>query len=367
MGNIGDAFSQTLPTVGVTAGPLYAEDINDFLEEVKARLESNVTPSSITINDNLDFNQFEATDLGAAKFQNRTDSPTGVAKVFVRDDELYFLDGAGRSVQMTLTGALNAAALGGIGGDYGGGDPASVYYTAASSRYTFTQDPGVNADIDVAAVLFREAAASANAVTIQSPAGLAASYALTLPASLPGSTSVVTMSAAGVLAGSVNLVLATVACSSTIQGTVLTGTTGVVTAEADIRHGNRDIIIQSTEALCQDGDAAIDNLGYWQSTAATRLFVPIQLLAGEKITTVHAYVRASAGSAVDVTLYEVTIATGARASLDTDSSPATAADHDVDLTGLTETTTNASAYYLQIDLNAANQRFYGAYIRTTRQ
>jgi hypothetical protein len=49
MGVIGTAISESLPTVGTTAGPTWASDLNAFLEEVTTRLEALIDSGSILL------------------------------------------------------------------------------------------------------------------------------------------------------------------------------------------------------------------------------------------------------------------------------------------------------------------------------
>ena len=53
MGNIGDPFTVSVPTVGST-GPNFATDINAILQECINRLSNRVPFSSVNFNSNFD-------------------------------------------------------------------------------------------------------------------------------------------------------------------------------------------------------------------------------------------------------------------------------------------------------------------------
>lgn len=125
------------------------------------------------------------------------------------DNELYYRTTAGANVKLTSGAALNVVGFsGGIGGDYSAVG-ALVSYDDVTDSYLFRQEVGAgvrqyarmrSADLD----LFEYKAAPTagvptNRVRLQSPTALAASYALTLPAALPGSQSTLQVSTAGVV------------------------------------------------------------------------------------------------------------------------------------------------------------------------
>lgn len=123
------------------------------------------------------------------------------------DNELYWRTTGGSNVKLTDGTELNVSAFtGGISGDYAAVGADFRFDDATDSYWARQQEvAGVRAwaSLRVGNVDIYEAAASiTNRIRIQSPSALAASYTLTLPAALPGSTSVMQLSAAGVMSAS---------------------------------------------------------------------------------------------------------------------------------------------------------------------
>lgn len=141
-----------------------------------------------------------------------------VGALFVNSDDadnLYYRTQAGANVRIISGNVLDAASVtGGIGGDYSA-IGALVDYVDGTDTYRFRQQTAAAvrqyAKMESADLLIREykaagvAAVPAEAVTLKSPAALAASYALTMPAALPAATALMRISSAGVLAGSGNV------------------------------------------------------------------------------------------------------------------------------------------------------------------
>src|SRR5690349_17846031 len=124
------------------------------------------------------------------------------------DNELYWRTTGGVNVKLTAGASINAALVGGIGGDYASVS-ALVDYVDASDTYRMRQQTGGGAqqyahvavgDLDLYEYKAHPAGgAPANRVRLSSPAALGASYAITFAGALPGSTSAVQLSAAGLL------------------------------------------------------------------------------------------------------------------------------------------------------------------------
>lgn len=124
------------------------------------------------------------------------------------DSELYFRSIAGTNIKITSGTTLNVSIVGGIGGDYSSVS-ALLDYDDASDTYRFRQETSAAvrqyAKIASADLVLREykaagnAVVPVNAVTLKSPAALAASYTVTLPDAVPASTVLVQTTSAGVL------------------------------------------------------------------------------------------------------------------------------------------------------------------------
>ena len=197
---IGDTFPYSVPSVGA-AGPQYATDINNVLTELIARTNVKV-PFSALSGSSLDMSNVPVQNLRYASFYDQSGTPSGspTSRFESYAGNIYWVSPLG-SIQITSGTGLNASGIGGIGGDYGGGNPALVSFVDASNRYDFwdtfvgvayayTRCRGI--DISAAAV-------SANFAQIRY--GGAATLTFTLPATLPGANrSVMVISSAGQIA-----------------------------------------------------------------------------------------------------------------------------------------------------------------------
>lgn len=119
------------------------------------------------------------------------------------DSNLYWRTVGGTNVQLTAGNALNVAAFaGGIGGDYSAVGALELFDDATDS-YWFQQQPGGgvrqyarmrSADVDLYEYKANPATGvPTNRVRLASPTSLAASYALTMPPTLPSGTNTVTL------------------------------------------------------------------------------------------------------------------------------------------------------------------------------
>lgn len=198
---IGESQGITLPVVGTTVGPAWATALNAALTTLITSVESAVTPQGFNVNANVEFNNYQALEMGAVGFENKSAAFTGstnIVKVYVLNGELYFNDANGSAVKITSGGGLNAAALAGIGGDYGGSNAASMTFTESTSTYTLLESAALRAILDCGQILIRESLTSGYAVKLTNPGGMAGDVTRTFAAALPASTSLVTCTSAGV-------------------------------------------------------------------------------------------------------------------------------------------------------------------------
>lgn len=142
--------------------------------------------------------------------------------LYFSDGELFAQTGSG-AVQITLNGGINAAAIGGIVGDYGGSNPARVTYTDATDTYSFTGDTSDWSDLEVAAVKLRN---TNNWTTLSSNA--AGAQAWTFGTANAANVALVRQSAAGVLDSA-----STVTANTPMSGSV------VFSGAGKIQHGSR--------------------------------------------------------------------------------------------------------------------------------
>lgn len=279
---IGSPLGVTLPSVGVTVGPDWATALNECVQACIDSIEDGVeSATGLSITGDVDMGGFALTTVDHVAWENKASVFTTASTLYQRANDLYYNDGSGNQIQLTSGGALNAASLAGIVGDYGGSNPAKVTYVDASSTFAFTQDPTVPATVDVGTIKLRRTGETApNAITVQAPAALAVAYSITMPAAVPVSTSLLTLSAAGVMAT----------------------TTTPSTSGADIIHGTRTLMF--------DADALKPVSGTWtepgtyieaaaSGTADARC--ALTLAVGQRLREVRVIAQSANGAASDVT------------------------------------------------------------------
>jgi hypothetical protein len=201
------------PGVGGTAGPLWAQTLNDSLELIEAHDHTSgkgnpIVAASLDIDDDLPFNAHMATELDAARFVDSSlDPSTPVAandlSIFVKNGNLYFQDGLGSAAAVQIT---SAGAVAGTPGTIGSlAAPASVTWSALAGNLIFEADSGDGTMMNLASggiSLHPPGAggASGDPVSIQAPAvPTAPGYTITLPVAPGTTTQALGMSAAGAL------------------------------------------------------------------------------------------------------------------------------------------------------------------------
>lgn len=188
-GKLLTSLRNTVPTVSSTAGPKYAQDINDVLTGILDDLEPTVKPSEIDINADFDISGNTLLDVLTLQLNNQAATISGASnanRVYVTGGNLHFVNGSGIDVGITSGAALDSGSLGGFTNDYGLGDE-TARYTSSGSLYEFLSDTSpsdLHANVATGAVRIHETGvASSNRVTLTAPAGLAANYTWQYPAS----------------------------------------------------------------------------------------------------------------------------------------------------------------------------------------
>jgi hypothetical protein len=244
MGDIGDPIDTTIPDVGAF-GTEYAQDINDILEEVVARLTAPVPVSSIENDDQgtLDMNNGAFTNAQYVSFYEQGTQPDGApaGRIVYFAGNVWFVTASG-AIQVTDGTGLNTTVNGGIGGDYGGINPALVSFVDASETYEFYDNASAGEwAIIKARQLDLVDEASGRTLHVKPSASIAATWTLTLPVNDPASgVSIATVDATGQLKYAED---ATVTQGFTISDDItLSGTT-------KINHGTRTLVYSPVVAV----------------------------------------------------------------------------------------------------------------------
>jgi hypothetical protein len=181
-------MSLTIPTVGSsgTSGPQYAIDINQCLQVLDAHDHTpgngqQIPVEGLNINDNLDLGGYALIGVDFTTYSAQSAPLSELTSVYVVNDDLYYTDGQGNQIRLTLSGQVNTAA----GNISGLSAPATAAYVAGTGTFVWESNTNVAATMDFGSFIIRDMVASGNGVTVSVPSGLSADYSLTLPGSLP--------------------------------------------------------------------------------------------------------------------------------------------------------------------------------------
>lgn len=198
----------TLPVVGPSGelGPTWASDLNAAFEKIDSHDHASgngvkITQAGINITGDLNLNTNNLIGTVSSRYISQGSSLAGSSDkscVYVVGGDLYYNNSSGTAVQITSGSGINLTSVGSIGGDFST-STASVTYTDATKLFLFKQSATATADIAGGSLFIYENIASAKYNKIQSATSLATDLTFTLPASLPGSTLPVSLSATGVL------------------------------------------------------------------------------------------------------------------------------------------------------------------------
>lgn len=181
-----------VPIIGTDTGLTWEESVNtnsltlDQHDHTPGR-GAQIPPSGLIINTDLPFGGNRATGLLAVEFNDQDDLDDLLA-IYTIAGDLFFNDGAGNNVQITLGGAVNATSSGISSG--------TATASFVSSTLVVNADVDTPANIKGASILLGNNTAASKYLTLQPPNAMAADYSLTLPA-LPGAQNFVTLDAAG--------------------------------------------------------------------------------------------------------------------------------------------------------------------------
>lgn len=343
MGSIGTSITQPIPAVG-TVGTTYATQIDAFLTEVKTRLEAKVPFSAIVGSGSLDANNqaiidahyLALLDVGAPP----TSVNTAILSLSTYNGDLYWVTNAG-TCQITTGANLNPGSVGGIGGDYGSGNPAALNFVDASSQYSFYDDAGGNlwAWVRAKGLKVVSSASASFDYTLQFAGG--SSIVMSLPTAFGSGTGVVTMTSGGQMAVAANIT----------QDIVLTGAT-------KIQHGVYKKVFGARSDRA--GSGTVQNLPASAKVAGAGADFYMDLngfTVGERITAVSVTCSKTTTGTTSIKLWQN--ATGVLAQVGTTTSSTTSGVQTLTISpGTPGTVTNLSSFMLQCIAPANNDEFY---------
>lgn len=253
-------MSLDLPVPGSTTGPLWATKLNTALTTVDAHDHTTgkgakVPVAGLNINTDLPMGGFNVNSANSYRLISQSGALAGASDIrslYSVSGDLYYNNASGTAVKLTSGSALNIASLGTIGGDYGGSNPASVFYTDSTKTYSFTQSAGKTAKVALGDLSIFENAVGAQGITIKSPTSLGSSYSLTLPTATPAANTVLKSTTSGVLSfGTIGS--AEITDASIVSGDIATNTI----ANTNIRQSAAvSVVGNSTNSTANVADVA---------------------------------------------------------------------------------------------------------------
>ena len=188
-----------VPVVATDPGPDWANNVNASLSIIDGHNHTNgsgvpIGSDGLAISSDLPLNGNGLTQVGAVQFisQGSTLPGSTLDALYVVNKDLYYNDGNGTPVRITLGGSVTGAA-GTITGLPSGTASASFNL----GTFAFKQSTNVPAAMDVGPLSIGAAVANPKKVNLKASALMAADYDLTLPLSLPSSAQILQLSNSG--------------------------------------------------------------------------------------------------------------------------------------------------------------------------
>lgn len=329
-----------------------ATKLDLILQSIDATLSAKVTPSGMDINADLSLRSGSTysslTDVKklALKLQTADLTPGShpVALWADADGDLWYNNNAGDAVQLS-NGSSAAGPAGNIattGSPAYGASSVALQWNAASG-YHFYGDAGVDADIFTGGLRVVDGAYS---VGLIAPT-LATNVEITLPASLPASTSVLTITAAGLMQSTRDLSVDTIAAGGLISAaagvTAAVDTHITVSGNGTFKHGARTICRPmmggngTGSATLSAPSVRVDAGDYWN--------LPLQLEVGWAVSSVNVYLDPSG---TGMTISVVSVAEDGSTSVVATRTVASSTESDYAITGASFTVEADKAYYVQV-------------------
>jgi hypothetical protein len=257
-------------------------NVSSVLTSILDDIEPAVTPAGLDMSSDLSFlsggTRQAIIDLGYLGLEDRDSDTTQVASLYVKDDELWFHDGAGVKFAMTSGGAVTGAAGNINGAGYGSGG-VEVLWDAGTTAYRMRSSgaahPDGYADIVVDSVQFSD---SVNIATLAPDPTMSGAVNMTLPPNIPGSTSLMTISSAG-------------AMNHTRDPSVDSLTlSGDLTVTGTIKHSADTLVLGAHNSVGGSGSYSATTGSFTTTTNGGDYDIPLDLPAGSRVTDVVIYV-----------------------------------------------------------------------------
>lgn len=355
MAAIGQPFTVTVPAVG-TSGTAYASSINEILQECIDRLSVAVPSGSIAAaTSDLDINNQGLTNIGELVFYAQDAVPAGApyGRFASYGGNVYWVSADG-VVQITANGSVNVAGVAGIGGDYGGSDPALVSFVGADETYEFYDDFAAAQWAALkASDLHLIDEVTGRIISIGVPAAVATSWVLTLPEDAPAAgTALVSLNAGGELATG-----STIDTAEAFSGVVTFSADPVLSGTTNIRHGERTVQVGLAATAFGPGPVAVSVVPTTVSgilvapVDATTINIPLDVHVGWRIISVRATGNKSNADVATIALRHK--AAGSSVVIVGSDTSTTTGTYSVDVTGLTHTVLASNKYFVTLVLPKA--------------
>jgi len=188
-----------VPVVATDPGPDWSNNVNASLSIIDGHNHTNgsgvpIGSDGLEIASDLPLNNNNVTQVKSVQFASQGTTLPGstLDALYVVDKDLFYNDGNGTPVRITLGGSVTGAA-GTITGLPSGTASASFNL----GTFAFRQSTNVPAAMDVGPLAIGAAVANPKKVNLKASALMAADYDLTFPLNLPAVTQLLQLSSAG--------------------------------------------------------------------------------------------------------------------------------------------------------------------------
>lgn len=204
-----------VPVVGTDPGPDWATNLNACLTQIDAHNHTSgqgatIPPGGLNINTDLTFQNNNATNLRSSRYFVQssplsTSSSSDLGAVYVSGVDLYYNDVSGNQVRITSGGGV----AGSPGSITNLNSPASAAYVSGNQTFVWQSAANTPANMDAGSLIIRNITAGSKGLTLNPPNAMPTNYSFTLPTdpSLLAGTAFMTVTTAGVLAGSIQTAL----------------------------------------------------------------------------------------------------------------------------------------------------------------